>query len=144
MKDQKYFDEVVRGVLANKMEKQLFDFYLLDNYAEVIKSYGKPHLVQQLCAFERCLLIESLARHSVDTKDQSFMKHAKALVRIMEDKTEVDEQSGAKSTEMANRIFDLVLNMNAMENNSGSLPIPRGGGARHRSLGVDCDEDMFG
>jgi len=113
MKDQKYFDEVVRGVLANKMEKQLFDFYLLDNYAEVIKSYGKPHLVQQLCAFERCLLIESLARHSVDTKDQSFMKHAKALVRIMEDKTEVDEQSGAKSTEMANRIFDLVLNINA-------------------------------
>lgn len=45
MKDQKYFDEVVRGVLANNMEKQLFDFYLLDNYAEVIKSYGKPHLV---------------------------------------------------------------------------------------------------
>lgn len=89
-------------------------------------------------------MIESLARHSVDTKDQSFMKHAKALVRIMEDKTEVDEQSGAKSTEMANRIFDLVLNMNAMENNSGSLPSPRGGGARHRSLGVDCDEDMFG
>jgi hypothetical protein len=66
----------VRGVLSNKMEKQLIDHYLLDNHAEVVNGYGKPHLVQQLCAFERCLLIESLARHSAATKDDSFLKHA--------------------------------------------------------------------
>lgn len=45
MKDPEYFNAIVRGVLTNKMEKSLFDHFLLDNHAEVVASYGKPHLV---------------------------------------------------------------------------------------------------
>jgi hypothetical protein len=36
----------------------------------------------------------------------------------MVDRTEAEEQGGARSTDHANKIFDLVLNMNAMENSN--------------------------
>jgi hypothetical protein len=53
------------------MEKQLIDYYLLDNHAQVVNGSGKPHLVQELCAFERCLLIESLVRVGMSGAGQS-------------------------------------------------------------------------
>ena len=74
MKDIEYFNGTVRGILMNKMEKKLFDLYLLDRDEEMIARYGKPHLVGSLCAFERCLLIEALVRHGIASKNDALVK----------------------------------------------------------------------
>jgi len=46
------------------MEKSFVDLYLLDKDEELVKTYSKmPFKIMQLNAFEKCLLLEVLARN---------------------------------------------------------------------------------
>lgn len=63
--DTKYFDEVVRGFLCQKMEKSLVDLYLLDRDAEILIKYGKHVFkVLEMNSFEKCLMLEVFMRNN--------------------------------------------------------------------------------
>ena len=59
-KDREYFDEVVAPFLRCKMEKQLVDHWLLGDWAQVL-TFAPTHMHQSLNAFEKCLLVQTLA-----------------------------------------------------------------------------------
>ena len=56
-KDRKFFDEVVRPYLVNKLDKQLIDLWLL---GEDVSAYTAPWRFQRLNALEKILLAASM------------------------------------------------------------------------------------
>jgi len=63
--DRPFFDKVVRPFLANKMQKQFMDDYVLDNN---LSKYAKPWQLDRMNAVERVLLAKKLAVQSEATK----------------------------------------------------------------------------
>ena len=63
--DRRFFDRVVRPYLANKMQKQFMDDYVLDSD---LSKYVQPWKLAQLNAVERVLLAKRMAAQTGSTK----------------------------------------------------------------------------
>ena len=60
-KDPDYFEKVVRGFIATKMEKNFMDYYLIDETDSVLEYASLTHN-KKLNYFELCLLIDTAVR----------------------------------------------------------------------------------
>ncbi len=111
LKDPKYFEEVVRPFLTNKMEKTFVDYWLLE-YDAALNTFEEPHSknfiwskfileLKDLNSFEQCLLISYLV---IKGKKERAQQIADSL----------REKSIPPSVDYMNRIYDTVLNMNSL------------------------------
>jgi hypothetical protein len=106
-KDPTYFSTVVKPFIACKLEKTFIDYYLLDMKDQVVECTNIAKLVM-MNALEKCLLVEALMRHGL--KDD-----AAQVVRHLEDEGSVFEKQVKADANKANRLFDIVLSLNALK-----------------------------
>jgi hypothetical protein len=59
--DPNFFDQVVKGFISSKMEKFFMDYFLIDDFTEVLK-FATQDNQSKLNYFEKCLLIDVLIR----------------------------------------------------------------------------------
>ena len=87
------------------MEKTFVDDYLLGNYEKVAK-YADFHLIQNLNVMEQCLLIDSLVQLGQTYKACMIAEKINLEVQSMR------SNNMDKRVTYENKIFDLVLNLN--------------------------------
>lgn len=109
-KDREYFDKVVKSFIACKLEKTFVDYYLLDMFEFVLEFAYLPKLTH-LNALEKCLLLEALVRHGKK-------EEAAAVHRHINDQGEVFAKGVQNNANLTNRIFDIVLSLNALKSSS--------------------------
>ena len=105
-KDREYFDEVVRPVVASKIEKTLIDYFLLEEY-EQFDQYKHVSVYDTFNALEQCLLIAVINMTDPDCAamlaDQ-FLNRSKVV---------------ATKTAKKHQKFDTVLLMKILESDEG-------------------------
>lgn len=109
-KDRDYFNKVVRPFIACKLEKTFIDYYLLDMIDFIIEFSYLPKLTH-LNAMEKCLLLEALVRHG-------NTHQATAVQRHVNDQGEVFAKGVQNNANLSNKIFDIVLSLNALKSTS--------------------------
>lgn len=112
-RDTEYFDAVVKPFIQYNMEKQFIDHYLLNNFKECNR-YVDFTLQKKLNALETCLLVDSLVRSGEGAK-------AAIIVNALNQQMESINESTAEKVTLRNKIFDLVLNLNTLNNVKGDL-----------------------
>jgi len=114
-KDKEYFNRVVRPFIACKLEKTFIDYYLLD-MLDFMMEFAYLPKVSHLNALEKCLLLEALVRHGKS-------EEATAVHRHINDQGEVFKKGIQANANANNRIFDIVLSLNALKssNEKGDL-----------------------
>jgi len=112
-RDPEYFDAVVKPFLQYKMEKQFIDHYLLSNFRECNR-YVDFALYNQLNALEICLLVDSLVQ-------SGEMAKATCIVSALNQQMESINASTPEKVTLRNKIFDLVLNLNTLNDVKGDL-----------------------
>ena len=58
LKDREYFEKVVRPHIECKMEKQMIDYYLLEDL-DKLREFSEIENIDKLNAFEKCLLVHA-------------------------------------------------------------------------------------
>lgn len=87
------------------MEKSFVDLYLVDEWSALASQYlSKPHTIQLLNPFEKCLLIEVLIA-------QGHPALAKKMATQMREQCQGGSHDGDR--DYVNKIFDLILNLNS-------------------------------
>ena len=113
-RDPQFFESVVKSFLSCKLEKTFVDFYLLGDYAQAIK-YAEFHLNGKLNAMEQCLLVESC----VKAGKRDLAKEIAGKLKLQVEALTNNNMSSRVSYE--NKIFDLVLNLNNLNDIKGGL-----------------------
>ena len=110
-KDREYFDEVVRPIIAAKIEKTLIDYFLLEEY-EQFEQYKHVSVFDTFNALEQCLLIAVVNITDPDCAailaDQ-FLNKAKLV---------------ATKTAKKHQKFDTVLLMKILESDEAEEDTP--------------------
>lgn len=94
------------------MEKQFIDHYLLGNTREVVK-FAEFHLIKSLNVFEKCLLVETLSK--------SKPEQALSIADLMQLECSASKGKDQDSVNYSNRMFDLVLNLNTLNESKNQL-----------------------
>ena len=108
LKDRPYFESVVRPFIACKLEKTFVDLYLLDMFDALYPFAFVPKL-QHLNALEKCLLLEALVRHGKSEDAKDLHDHIRDQGALFHKKF---------NSSMTNKIFDIVLSLNALKSTS--------------------------
>ena len=101
-KDQIYFEQVVRPFLANKMQKDFIDNWLLGN-EQICETYKELNKFVQMNALEKCLLLAILVRTDLPS--------AQRIAERIKNEAETNEMH----IDMKNKLFDTVLNLNILQ-----------------------------
>lgn len=101
-KDPEFFTAVVRPFIANKLEKGIVDFCLLEHPRAL--EFARPERTSTLNALESCLLVEYL----IKTKQAEL---AQAIASSME----LREKSNIISGELYQRQFDTIVTSKLVE-----------------------------
>lgn len=114
-KDPAYFAQTVKPFIQSKMEKQFMDFYLI-GHTEKVLSYAEPDKFNQetLTVLEMCLVVQTLAQNGQKTK-------ALALATRMQLQNADNNSNNPDAVSQRNKIFDLVLNLNSLNQNKDAL-----------------------
>ena len=109
-KDPKYFQEVLKPYLANKMEKTFMDYYFLEEN-DKLEQYSTNPKYKSLNYLEKALLVESLV---ASQKEVAF--------KINEDlKFELEVSKDQLEKEYA--LFDTVLSLNKMQTSHDDIGV---------------------
>ncbi len=108
-KDPAFFKKVVRPYLANKMEKDLVDLYLLELPLE--EYYDEPHKFALLNSLEKALLVHYLARTG---KKEKAIQFATLMRSQLADKD-------PDSADHDNKVFDTALMQSALKDRKSEL-----------------------
>lgn len=96
--DPKFFNEVVKPFLRNKLRKTFVDFYLLDDKEELLK-FSRTHVLNTLNYFEKAILAGKLREYG---KKSEATNLASSL--------ELPLKSVKKSNEAFKVFFETILN----------------------------------
>ena len=102
--DPGIFDSLIKPFLANKLEKDFLDLYLLE---ESLDEYCGPSLsnYHTLTAFEKCLLVEYLMK-------KNKVEQAKVFAKLIMDQLPEDTEEARIAF---NKIFDTVIMQNVVK-----------------------------
>ncbi|KRX08037.1 hypothetical protein PPERSA_06215 [Pseudocohnilembus persalinus] len=99
IKDPEFFEQVVKGYLQNKLEKQLVDYFLLGEFGIAIDLYNHVERFQQLNALELCLIIFMLVKEGQESSAKEILAHMENSQKLVK-----------KNIEREKKVFDIALN----------------------------------
>lgn len=98
-KDKQFFADIVKPHLVNKIEKDIVDYFLTDQYELALQYYGSVERMQELNAFEVALVVYMYVKQNNMAEAQRILQGYEDLQRMVKHDKERDK-----------KLFDIVLN----------------------------------
>ncbi len=132
-KDRKFFDRVVKPLVAQKLDKQLIDHWLLGNSLD---EYVDLWRVQRLNTLERLLLANRLPTQKAGTERwlSEYVQANPLDPQVRQQRFEIALGGSALESESLARFGSVQLGLDVMQESAGAL----GGGGYGGGSGIDA------